>query len=176
MEFLTIDLLGVLVIRATPFQDARGSFSRLYCEREFAAHGLTNGVVQTNLSISREKYCLRGLHYQCDESAEDKLVRCVQGRILDVVVDLRLESPTYLRHVKVELSSDNNLSLYVPKGMAHGFITLCEDCAVLYHVSQFYSPAHERGLRWNEPRLAIDWPTQHPVISAKDAAWPLLNK
>jgi dTDP-4-dehydrorhamnose 3,5-epimerase len=175
MEFLPTDLPGVVVVRATPCQDARGSFSRLYCEREFAAHGLTNGVVQTNLSISRQRHCLRGLHYQCDEGAEDKLVRCIQGTILDVVVDLRPESPTYLRHFKVELSSDNNRSLYVPKGLAHGFLTLCEDCAVLYHVSQYYSPAHERGLRWNDPQLAIGWPTLEPVISAKDAAWPMLN-
>lgn len=172
MRFESTPLAGLTVVHSPAFQDERGGFRRLQCAREFAAAGLADVFVQTNLSTNNRRHILRGLHYQQAPYQEDKLVRCVSGRILDVAVDVRPGSPTLGRHFAIELDEENGLALYLPKGFAHGYLTLSGQCTVLYHVSQFYTPGAERGLRWNDPRLGIRWPTSEPLLSAKDAAWP----
>ncbi|RPH40622.1 MAG: dTDP-4-dehydrorhamnose 3,5-epimerase, partial [Burkholderiales bacterium] len=151
---------------------SRGWFARVYCEREFEAAGLTTRVAQTNMSLTKQRGTLRGMHYQAAPYAEDKLVRCVQGAIWDCIVDLRADSPTYRKWIGVELSDANGRMLLVPKGFAHGFVTLTEDCAVTYQVSEFYTPQAERGLRWNDPAIGIRWPVPVEDMSDKDRNWP----
>ncbi len=155
--------------------DERGMFARTYCHEEFEAHGLVTNYVQQNMSNSRTKGTLRGLHFQLQPYTEAKLVRCVRGAIMDVIVDLRRDSPTYLLHQHFELTSDNRLQLYVPPGFGHSFQTLVDDIEVTYLVSAPYMQAYEGGVRWNDPRLGIDWPLPVSVISEKDANWPLLE-
>ena len=154
--------------------DERGHFARSFCEDEFASHGLISQFVQQNLSRSARRGTLRGLHYQVQPHGEAKLIRCTRGAIVDVIVDIREESSTYLRHECFELTADNQRQLYVPPGFAHAFQTLCDDVEVSYLVSAKYAPAAERGLRYNDERLGIDWPQVVAPISEKDAAWPLL--
>jgi dTDP-4-dehydrorhamnose 3,5-epimerase len=172
MNFDPTPLLGAFVIALEPRRDQRGSFARTFCAREFAAAGLATDFVQTNMSISARAGTLRGLHFQRGAAAEDKLVRVASGRILDVIVDLREGSPTFARHFKQELSADNDLMLYVPRGFAHGFVTLVPDCQVVYQVSNFYTPAEESGIRWNDPFFGIEWPVREPTLSERDAAFP----
>jgi dTDP-4-dehydrorhamnose 3,5-epimerase len=172
VKFEPTPLAGLTVVHASAFQDGRGSFRRLQCAREFAAAGLADVFVQTNLSTNNQRHILRGLHYQQSPHQEDKLVRCVAGRILDVAVDVRPGSSTFGKHFSIELDADNGLALYLPKGFAHGYLTLTEHSAVLYHVSEYYTPAAERGLRWNDPCLGIAWPAAAPLLSPKDADWP----
>lgn len=172
MKFIETKLAGAYIIELEPFHDHRGSFARTFCAREFKNHGLNDSMVQSNLSISIPQYTLRGLHYQADEAKEAKLVRCTQGRILDVIVDIRKASLTFAKHIKVELSDSNNRMLYVPEGFAHGFITLVENCHVFYQVSNFYTPAKESGIRWNDPFFKIAWPVENPIVSEKDANYP----
>ena len=124
------------------------------------------------MSLSRPKFTLRGMHYQIDGAEEAKLIRCTKGKILDVIIDIRKNSETFGKHIAVELSEENYEMLYVPEGFAHGFMTLVENCEVSYQVSQFYSPGKERGIRWNDPMFNIQWPSQNPVISEKDAVHP----
>lgn len=156
--------------------DARGFFARTMCKDEFAKHGLVTDYVQQNTSFSAEKGTLRGLHFQRGSAAEAKLVRCISGAILDIIVDLRGDSPTYLHHEAFELTQDNRRQLYVPPGFAHAFQTLTPDVEVSYLVSSPYTPAAEGGLRYNDPLLGIRWPLEVTSISDKDAAWPLLTK
>jgi dTDP-4-dehydrorhamnose 3,5-epimerase len=173
MQFSETPIKGAFVIDTEPIADERGSFSRLWCEREFAAHGLTTQFVQCNESFSKLKGTVRGLHYQIASHAEVKLVRCIRGAVYDVVVDMRPHSPTYLHWHGIELSSANRRMLYVAEGLAHGFMTLEDDSEVTYPVSQFYRPEAERGIRWNDPLFAIEWPTTSSLhISPKDLAWP----
>lgn len=155
--------------------DERGGFARTMDAQEFAARGMDGVYVQQNASVSLKAGTVRGLHFQRPPHAEAKLVRCLRGRILDVIVDLRRESPSYMRHEGFELSAENGRMLYVPKGFAHGFQTLVDDVEVSYLVSAFYAPAAEGGLRYDDPRLAIDWPLPVTVISPKDVGWPLLR-
>ncbi len=171
MNFKKTKFKDVLVIEKTPFEDERGLFSRTYCEKEFSKEGFFNKFVQTNLSISKEKNTLRGMHMQIGEYAEDKLVQCINGKILDVIVDLREDSETFGEHFSIELSDSNNLMLLVPRGFAHGFLTLEDDAKVLYQVSNFYEPSSERGYRWNDPFFNIKWPCEKPIISEKDSSW-----
>lgn len=154
--------------------DERGHFARSFCEDEFARHGLISQFVQQNLSRSARRGTLRGLHYQMQPHGEAKLIRCTRGAIVDVIVDIREESSSYLQHECFELTADNQRQLYVPPGFAHAFQTLCDDVEVSYLVSAKYTPAAERGLRYNDERLGIDWPLVVTTISEKDAAWPLL--
>jgi dTDP-4-dehydrorhamnose 3,5-epimerase len=165
-------LAGLVVVETPVFRDARGSFQRLQCNDAFAAAGLPAAFVQTNLSTNTQPNILRGMHYQKFPHQEDKLVRCVHGAILDVVIDIRRSSPTFGRHFAIELSAENARALLVPKGFAHGYLTLTADAAVLYHVTTPYTPGAEGGIRWNDPRFAIDWPVDAPLLSDKDAAWP----
>lgn len=172
MKFNTTPLPGLVVVESPVFRDERGGFQRIQCNHEFANAGLPGSFVQTNLSTNIQMHTLRGMHYQKSPHQEDKLVRCIQGAVLDAVIDLRPASPTFGQHFMIELSADNALALLVPKGFAHGYLTLTAGAAVLYHVSTPYMPGVEGGVRWNDPRFGIRWPVQHPVLSAKDAAWP----
>lgn len=166
----------VLLITPAVFGDARGRFAETFSARELAGHGFTLPFVQDNHSLSPVKGTVRGLHFQIAPHAQDKLLRVVRGAILDVVVDLRPGSPTWGRHVAVELSAENWRQLLVPKGFGHGFQTLTDDCEVLYKVTDYYAPASERGLLWSDPALGIDWPIAPgaATVNARDADWPTL--
>ncbi len=175
MIFHETPVAGCRLIELEKRGDARGFFARLFCEREFAQAGLETRFVQANNSLTAEAGTLRGLHYQLPPAAEVKLVRCVRGVLWDVVLDLRPESPSFGRWFGAELSAENRRMMYVPRGCAHGFVTLGDDAEALYFVSAFYGPEEERGVRWNDPRFAIDWPVTPTTISDKDAAWPDFN-
>jgi dTDP-4-dehydrorhamnose 3,5-epimerase len=152
--------------------DERGFFARTYCQREFAALGLDTNFTQQNMSVSAHRGTLRGMHLQHAPHAETKLVRCLQGAVYDVIIDLRLDSPTYRRWEAFELNADNKLMLYVPKGFAHGFQTLRDNVEVSYLVDGFYTPSAEGGVRWNDPAFAVSWPLEPTVMSDKDRNWP----
>jgi dTDP-4-dehydrorhamnose 3,5-epimerase len=175
MRFTETRLKGAFIIDVERREDERGFFARTFCAREFAEHGLNTTFVQCHTSYNRLPGTLRGMHYQAPPAAESKLVRCTQGAIFDVIVDLRADSPTYLEHVAVELNAENRRQLYIPELFAHGFITLTADAEVAYQVGAFYSPEHERGLRYDDPALGIEWRTPVQVISRKDLDWPLLE-
>ena len=175
MKFTETPLHGAFVINLEPRGDDRGWFSRFFCEREYDQHSLCRDIVQINNSFSKYKGTLRGMHYQLAPKGEDKVVRCVRGAFLDVIVDVRKDSPTFLQHFGIELTAENRTMLYVPKGFAHGFLTLTDDTEAFYLVTEFYSPQHERGLRYNDPKLGIQWPFAPTVISDKDLKHPDYN-
>jgi dTDP-4-dehydrorhamnose 3,5-epimerase len=168
-------LRGAFVVELDRKQDDRGFFARAFCQQEFRAHGLTSAVAQVNLSSSRVKGTIRGMHFQYAAAGEAKFIRCTRGAILDVIVDLRPESETYLRHFSVELTADNYRALYIPERFAHGLQTLCDNTDVLYHASEFYTPSAEAGLRYNDPRLGLSWPLPVGAISEKDRTFPALD-
>jgi dTDP-4-dehydrorhamnose 3,5-epimerase len=170
MIFHETPLAGAFVIDLEKKGDDRGFFARAFCEREFAAKGLSTRFVQVNNSLSAQKGTLRGMHYQLAPRAETKLVRCIRGSLFDVILDLRKGSPTFGQSFGAELSAENRRMMYVPKGFAHGFITLADDTEAFYFVDEFYAPEQERGLRWNDPRFAIAWPAAPVVLSDKDRA------
>jgi dTDP-4-dehydrorhamnose 3,5-epimerase len=174
MRFIPTRLEGAYVVELDPRVDERGFFARLFCQREFEERGLDPIVAQANLALSHTRGTLRGFHYQLEPMAEAKLVRCVRGAIFDVIVDARPHSQSYLRHFAVELTAENRRAIYIPRGFAHGCQTLVPDTEVLYHASESYSPELERGFRYDDPELGIDWPLPVSVISAKDANWPLV--
>ena len=167
---------AVKIVTPKKFGDHRGFFSETWSRKAFAEAGLDLDFVQDNQSLSVEVGTVRGLHFQLNPKAQGKLVRCIAGAVLDVAVDIRRGSPTWGRHVKVELTADDGCQLWVPPGFAHGFCTLLPDSVVAYKVTEYYSPEHDRGLRWNDPALAIDWPVSasDAVLSAKDEQQPLL--
>lgn len=175
MIFTETALPGAYVIDLEPHADERGFFSRTFCKREFAEHGLATDIAQGNVSYNHAAGTLRGMHYQIEPALETKLIRCIAGAIQDVIVDMRPTSPTYLRHVSVDLSAENRRSLYVPGRFAHGYLTLADDVEVEYQVSEFYTPGVERGLRYDDPALGIRWKREVAVISDKDANWQLLE-
>lgn len=173
MKFNETGKPGAYIIELEKVGDERGFFARAWCQNEFQRHNLVPRFVQCNLSFNKRRNTLRGMHYQSAPFEEAKLVRCTKGAIFDVIIDLRPESPTYLKWIGVELTSDNYNMLYVPEMFAHGYLTLVDDTEVFYQVSQFYSPNHERGVRWNDPIFGIDWPIDGDlVISEKDNNWP----
>ena len=176
MIFTETKLKGAFVIDLQKREDERGFFARTYCADEFAKHGLSINMPQSNMSLSKEKGTLRGMHFQVDGAEEAKLIRCTRGGILDVIIDIRKDSATYCQHIAVELTDQNHRMLYVPEGFAHGFITLIDNVEVAYQVSQFYTPGKEKGIRWNDPLFAIEWPTTNPIISEKDAIHPYFVK
>ncbi|HEY5947375.1 MAG TPA: dTDP-4-dehydrorhamnose 3,5-epimerase [Kofleriaceae bacterium] len=176
MRFTETSLAGAFVIDVDRLVDARGFFARTFCRREFADHGIDFELVQASVSFSPQRHTLRGLHYQEAPHQEAKLVRCVAGAIFDVIVDLRRSSPTYLQWFGLELSAEAMNALYVPPDMAHGFITLGDGATVQYQMSHDYQPQAARGLRWNDPRLAIRWPAEPAAISERDAGYPLLEE
>jgi dTDP-4-dehydrorhamnose 3,5-epimerase len=175
MMFHPTPLAGAFVLDLERREDARGFFARAFCVRELQAHGLALAVAQINVAFTRRRGTVRGLHYQEPPATETKLVRCTQGGVLDVIVDLRPGSPTRLRHAAVELTAANHRALLVPPLCAHGYQTLTDDAEITYLVSEFYAPAQERGLRHDDPALAIRWPLPVADVSDKDAAWPLLD-
>ena len=172
MLFRSTSLAGACVIELTPHLDARGGFARSFCEQEFASQGLATRYVQGNLSWNPRTHTLRGLHWQAAPRGETKLVRCTAGAIYDVIVDLRRGSPTCLKWFGIELSARNRLALYVPEGFAHGFLTLEDDSEVSYWMSESFAPESARGLRYDDPRLAIAWPARPRVISERDLSLP----
>jgi dTDP-4-dehydrorhamnose 3,5-epimerase len=172
MIFTKTALAGATIVDVERREDERGYFGRTYCEQEFQAHGLPAHMVQSNVSVTHRAGTMRGMHYQLAPHAEDKLVRCVRGAIWDVIVDIRPESPTYCQWTGVELSESSERMLLVPKGFAHGFITLTDDTMVNYQVSEFYTPAAEAGARHDDPAFAIKWPVPVLSMSDRDRTWP----
>jgi dTDP-4-dehydrorhamnose 3,5-epimerase len=166
--FRETKLPGAFVIELEKHEDERGFFARSWCQKEFEAHGLNPRMVQCNVSLNKLKGTLRGMHYQVASCAEAKLVRCTQGAIYDVIIDLRRESATYKQHVAEVLSSNNYKSLFIPEGFAHGFQTLEDNSEVFYQMSEFYSPEHQRGVRYNDPAFGISWRIDVTVISDRD--------
>jgi dTDP-4-dehydrorhamnose 3,5-epimerase len=176
LKFLPTSLAGAFVVELEPIEDERGFFARSFCQNEFRSHGLDPAIAQCNVSLNRRRGTLRGLHYQAPPHEEAKLVRCTRGAICDVIVDLRHGSATRGQWFAVELSADNHRALYVPRGFAHGFQTLADDSEVLYQMSEFYRPGSERGIRWDDPAIGIQWPIADPVVSARDRAYPVLGR
>lgn len=174
MQFTATALDGAWIVDLQRLEDERGFFARSFCRREFEELGMNSDVVQANLSFNVNKGTLRGMHYQVDPAPETKLVRCTRGSIVDVIVDMRESSPTYRQHITVELTAENHRALFVPANFAHGFQTLEDNSEVMYLVSGFYTPDCERGLRFNDPALNIQWPLPVEHMSDKDANWPLL--
>lgn len=176
MIFTETKLTGAFIVDLEPRGDDRGFFARAFCQREFEAHGLKPQIAQANISFNYRKGTVRGMHFQFPPAAETKFVRCSRGAIVDVIVDLRPESPTYLQHVAVELTAGNRRGLYVPERFAHGYQVLEDDTETTYQVGEFYTPSAESGIRYSDPRLAIDWPLPVTDMSPKDQAWPLLDE
>ncbi|HUA77089.1 MAG TPA: dTDP-4-dehydrorhamnose 3,5-epimerase [Acetobacteraceae bacterium] len=175
MRFTEAALAGAFLVEMERIEDERGFFARSFCAEQFAAHGLPSHMPQSSVSFNARRATLRGLHFQAEPHAEDKLVRCTAGAMFDVIVDLRPGSPTRRRWLGIELSAANRLALFVPKGFAHGFITLEEGTEVLYMISVPHVPGFDRGIRWSDPAIGIDWPLQPEHMAARDAAYPLLD-
>jgi dTDP-4-dehydrorhamnose 3,5-epimerase len=175
MRFHKTPLEGAYLIELDKRGDHRGFFARFFCENEFGAAGLETRFAQINNSLTLKKGALRGLHYQLPPAAEVKVVRAIRGALWDVIVDLRPGSPTYLKWFGAELTEDNRSMMYVPRGFAHGFITLTDNVEAFYLNSNVYSPDAERGLRWDDPAVGIEWPAQAQEMSDKDRKWPDLN-
>jgi len=174
VKFRETPLRGAFLVELERIEDQRGFFARSFCRDEFTAHGLSAVVAQCNVSWNRFRGTLRGMHYQASPYQEAKLVRCTRGAIWDVIIDLRPTSSTYLRWYAHELSANNRIGLYVPQDFAHGFQTLIDDSEVLYYMSESHHPESARGLRWDDPKLAIPWPVSQPTVSERDRAYPLL--
>jgi dTDP-4-dehydrorhamnose 3,5-epimerase len=173
--FTETKLQGAFVIDIERRPDERGFFARAFCQNEFAEHGLNTTIAQSNVAFNLTRGTLRGMHFQFPPAAETKFVRCTRGAILDIIVDLRPESPTYLEHVAVELSADNARGLYVPERFAHGYQVLEDDTETSYQVGEFYTPGVEGGLMYDDPRLGLEWPLPVTVMSEKDQAWASLD-
>lgn len=176
MKFTETKLKGAFTIDLEPRGDDRGFFARSFCWKEFEAHGLKPHIAQANISFNYRKGTVRGLHFQFPPAAETKFVRCSRGTIVDVIVDLRPESPTYLQYVAVELSAENRRGLFVPERFAHGYQVLEDNTETTYQIGEFHSPAAESGLRYSDPRLAIAWPLPATDMSDKDQKWPLVDE
>lgn len=172
MIFNKTDLPGVIEIQMEPLRDERGFFARSWCEKEFQEHNLNPRLVQCSISFNEKKGTLRGIHYQAEPFPEAKLVRCTRGSLYDIALDLRRDSPSYLRWIGVELSAENRRALYIPEGCAHGFLTLEENTEALYQMSEFYHPEAARGVRWNDPAFGIVWPGKVEVMSDRDRNYP----
>ncbi len=173
MLFRATKLPGAYVIELQRLEDERGFFSRSFCRNEFTERGLNPDVAQCNISFNRNAGTLRGMHYQEAPHAEDKLIRCTRGSLYDVIVDLRRESPTFTQWNALELTGDNGLMLYVPKGCAHGYQTLENNTEIFYQMSEPHHPESARGVRWNDPVFGIQWPTRvQKILSERDRNWP----
>jgi dTDP-4-dehydrorhamnose 3,5-epimerase len=175
MIFTETTLQGAYIIDVELQADSRGLFARTFCAKEFEKYGLKASTAQCNLSFNHKKGTLRGFHYQVSPATETKLVRCTQGSIYDVIIDMRPDSPTYLKHFGVELSAENRRALYIPEMFAHAYQALTDGAEVVYQVGEFYTPGYEKGLNYSDPFFAVEWPLPVTVISDKDAAWPLFK-
>ena len=175
MRFESTAIPGAWLVHQERMADERGWFARTWCRDEFAAHGIPADFPQGNVSYNRARGTLRGMHFQRSPSREGKLVRCGSGQVFDVIVDLRPRSPAFLGHVGVVLSSANGVSLFVPPGCAHGFVTLADDSEVVYAMTDVYQPGIASGIRWDDPRLSIQWPLSPVVMSQRDRDYPDLD-
>lgn len=175
MIFHETKLKGAFIIDLDKHEDDRGYFARAFCAGEFEEHGLCANMVQANISMSRLKGTLREMHYQLSPAREPKFIRCINGAIWDVTIDMRPDSPTYLEHISVELSAENRRAIYLPDMFAHGNQALTDNVELLYLVGEFYTPGCERGVRYDDPAIGIEWPLPVSVISDKDRDWPLLD-
>ena len=173
--FKETKLKGVFVIELERIEDDRGFFARTFCRKEFEAHGLDSNLAQCSVSFNKKKGTLRGMHYQAAPHQEAKLIRCTMGTIYDVILDLRLGSPTFKQWEAVELSSRNSRMIFVPEGCAHGFQALEDDCTVFYQLSEFYHPESGRGVRWDDPAFGLKWPVSVTAVSERDAAFALFD-
>lgn len=173
--FTETKLKGAYVIDIDRKEDTRGFFARAFCGEEFKKHGLKPIIAQMNIAHNRKKGTIRGMHFQYPPAAETKLVRCTRGAILDIIVDLRPDSPTYLQHISIELNADNQSALYVPERFAHGYQALQDNTDTSYVVGEFYTPSAEGGLMYDEPRLGLSWPLPVTVVSEKDQKFPRLD-
>lgn len=174
MKFATTTLPGVWLIELELREDERGFLARTYCEREFAEHGLNTRWPQCNLTLTKKRGTIRGLHFQAEPKPEIKLIRCAVGAIYDVLVDARRGSPTFGQWASFELTAENRRILYAPGGFAHGFQSLTDNCEVFYQMSEFYFPELARGFRWNDPDVGVRWPLPAPTVSERDEKMPRL--
>ena len=172
MIFTPTALAGAIIVDVERLSDERGFFARTYCDDEFRAHGIEMPIAQCSVSFNAAAGTMRGMHYQSDPFAEAKIVRCTMGAIYDVVIDLRPASPTRRAWVACELTAESRRMLYVPKGCAHGFLTLTNNCEVSYQISERYHPEAAAGVRWNDPAFGVVWPAEPSVISPRDASYP----
>ncbi len=172
MRFVPTEIPGVWVVEPERHGDERGHFARTWCAEEFGARGLETRIAQCSLSFNARRGTLRGLHWQAPPHAEVKLVRCTRGAIFDVAVDLRPDAPTFRRWVGVELTADDGRALYIPRGFAHGFLTLADGTEVSYQMSVAHAPGHARGMRWNDPLAGVRWPGPVEVIAPRDRDYP----
>lgn len=172
MKFTETTLRGSYLVEMEPVCDERGFFARTWGEREFRDRGLNSSLKQTALSFNHKKGTLRGMHYQVGDFQEAKLIQCLSGAIFDAIIDLRKDSSTFCQHFAIVLKPEDRRMLYIPEGFAHGYQTLTDGAEVYYQISQFYSPDHARGVRWNDPAFSIHWPEAERVISARDRGFP----
>ncbi|MHC4520861.1 MAG: dTDP-4-dehydrorhamnose 3,5-epimerase [Planctomycetota bacterium] len=176
MRCVETPLAGAHVIELEPFVDERGLFARIFCRKEFEGVGFHGTIVQINHSLTRRRGTIRGMHCQLPPASETKVIRCLQGKVFDVMVDLRAGSPTFRQWHGVELSRDNMRVVHIPEGFAHGFQTLTDDAELIYLHSEFYNPEHEYGLRFDDPALAIHWPLPISTVSSKDRNYAFMDK
>lgn len=176
MKFIKTKLDGVYVIKPESKEDARGCFVRIFCKEELLACGIEFDIKQANQSLTKKKGTIRGMHFRREPKAEAKIIQCLEGAVYDVAVDVRPDSATFGRWISEELSKENGKMLYIPKGFAHGFQTLSNNCCMQYFMSEFYSPEHSAGVRWDDPFFGIKWPLKPTIISKKDTKWPLIKK
>ena len=172
MQFTQSRLPGAWIIDITAFRDDRGLFAMTWLPDEFRQHGIEPTLAQCNLAFNHKRGTLRGMHFQQAPHAQAKIIRCTRGALLDVIIDLRPESPAYCQWEAVELTADNRRMLYMPEGIAHGYLTLTDEVEAYYHASSPWAPSAESGVRWDDPAFGVAWPFAPDVISAKDAAWP----
>lgn len=172
MIFTETELPGAFLIEPERKEDMRGFFARIWCVEEFKKHGLNPQLVQCNISFNHKKGTLRGMHWQVPPHPEAKLVRCTMGALHDVIIDLRPASPTYRRHLGVELTAENRKMLFIPEGFAHGFQTLADNTEVFYQMSDFFAADCARGLRWNDPAFGIKWPPGERILNERDRSYP----
>ena len=176
MKFTETKLKGAYIVDLDRKEDSRGFFARAFCQKEFEINGLKPAIVQANIAYNHQKGTLRGMHFQYPPAAETKLVRCTRGGILDIIVDLRPESSTYLDHISIELTEDNQRSLYVPERFAHGYQVLRDNTETSYQMGEFHIPGVEGGLMYNDERLGLEWPLPVAMVSEKEQAWRLLDE
>jgi dTDP-4-dehydrorhamnose 3,5-epimerase len=176
MEFRKTPISGAFIIESNPFVDDRGSFYRTFCQREFESHGIEKSFVQSSISRNKFKGTLRGMHFQSNPTSECKLVRCIRGKAFDVIVDIRPESPSFLQNFAIKLDEKKPAALFIPPGIAHGFITLVDNTDMLYQMSAYYEPNKAHGYRWDDPAFNIRWPTKPKIISAADENWINFNR
>lgn len=175
MKFTESPLEGSYIIEPEPFIDGRGLFYRMFCKKEFEQIGFKKEIVQINHSLTRQVGAIRGMHYQIPPVSEIKIIRCIKGAVYDVIIDIRTHSPTFRMWYGIEISKKNMKMVFIPEGFAHGFQVIDGPAELIYHHTEFYSPSHERGLRFDDPLLAINWPLNVTVVSEKDRNYSLIN-